>query len=314
MSGRFTHNPRLPLPADVLPLTPYALMIDGVEAVEVDRAVGFWTPREDQCQVLVENGTPLVNILRVPEAFNQLASYTIMHGHRSSRLPFLTGFDQIRAKQPIALGELVSVAVTGVGVSQERIYWAKGLLLSQLGDVAYSGMIKGVLLEEGETWEDPEPKTRAGTVEQPHPKHPETRFQELYQQIVRIGRIPQVTARPNAPKINMSIESDHDLKINDEVIRLFGHKLFVLNALLLNLGREITRTEVEEMGFAEGAKKGSRQVAFSQAKRQLEDELVSGDPPRSLIRQRFSTGKRGYYQLDPRFEYVFADRRPQPMN
>ena len=131
----------------------------------------------------------------------------------------------------------------------------------------------------------------------------------LYQRIVGLDEIPVLTRAPKGPRVEISVVTDNVLQVDEKLLGAVGHKLFVLNALLINLGLSITRHDVEKLGFAPDASSNVRQKEFSLAKRELQEELIYGQPPRPLIYQKFGSAQRAHFQLEPRLEYVFYDRR-----
>src|SRR5665213_2188427 len=133
----------------------------------------------------------------------------------------------------------------------------------------------------------------------------------MYQRIVGLDSIPEINRPPKGPGVEVSIETDNVIKVDEWLVSAIGHKLFVLNALLTNLGRTITRRDVEELGFAPDASGNVRQKEFSLARKLLEEELLYGQPAKPLILQKFGAQNRAHYQLDPRLEYVFYDRRTE---
>lgn len=310
MSEVLIHNERLPLPRDILPINPEMVLLDGVEELQLGKAVGIWTPTEEQCSLVSESGVRIAALTSMAtEAINQLAAYTLMHGIRGSRMPVLTGVDYIRGRHPLFVGEPFRIIAD---VKMERnAYLAKGDIYSiSENQLAYYGVIRGALLREGETWVDTRPELSPERMELPTQRkiNRADRSHELYHGIVDIDRIPKLEVDADTPKVNFEILTDNVISVDEKVITIKGNRLFVLNALLLNLGRELTRREVEAMGFSEDSPSGAKQANFSNAKNVLRHELTTSTN-RRLLMQRFDEKRRGYYQLDPNVEYVFYDRR-----
>lgn len=312
MSEVLTHNERLPLPRDVLPINPEFILLDGVEELELGKAVGFWTPTEEQCHLVSESGVHVAALTSMAtEAMSQLAAYTLMHGSKESRFPHLTGVDYIRGRHPLFTGKLFRI--TADVETRRNAYFSKSDIFSvEENQLAYYGVIRGALLREGETWVDASPEPphiRSKKLRDSQPIHRD-RSHEFYRKVVDASKIPKLKGRTDGPTVDFKILTDDAISIDEKVIPVRGNRLFVLNALLLNLGRELTRREVEDMGFSPGSPTGAKQANFANAKNALLEELkTSSDQP--LLLQRFGEKRRGYYQLDPNVEYVFYDRRQE---
>jgi 3-hydroxymyristoyl/3-hydroxydecanoyl-(acyl carrier protein) dehydratase len=316
MAETYTHNPRLPSVQEVLALNR-VLLLDGVQRVELGSVTGYWVARDEICRPAVKDGIPLVPSTLPAEMFNQLAGYHLLHGQEEHMIPYLTQADEFRWRHIVKVGDPIQVQVDvekARGTSRE--YVAKGSLIVD-NELACSGLIRGALLRLGESWIAPiDPsENRAEARPFPQPRKNRRVIHErkggLYERIIDIDEIPQQDKRPRETRVEVSVVNNNRIQFEDRVVNLSGDRLFVLNALLLNLGRPVTRVEVEDLGLLPGGSPTTRQVAFSNAKDSLKRNLTVGDPPRELLLEEFKEQRRGYYQLDPNIEYVFYDRRQQ---